>query len=272
MIALQQSEYAQGTTERLSGVLVAPDGESWIRGEQVRALLIDVPVEEAQAAGISPAAPEERSMSLAWALLFAFAGGIILNLMPCVFPIVSIKILGFARRSEDADAEIRRHGLIFAVGVLVSFWIRTGVLLALRAGGSQVGWGFQLQSPTFIALIALLFFGIGLSLLGVYEVGMRLTTWGGRMERTAAHGSVSGAFLSGVLATVVATPCTAPFMGAALGVALTLPSLDALLIFTALGAGMSLPYVALSMSPSLLKRLPRPGPWMETLKQVLAFP
>jgi thiol:disulfide interchange protein DsbD len=197
---------------------------------------------------------------------------LLLNLMPCVFPILSIKILGFARQSGDGDAVIRRHGLAFGAGVLVSFWVLAVLLLGLRAGGSQIGWGFQLQSPLFIAAMALLFFGIGLSLLGVFEVGAGLMRWGGRVDRSSGHRGLGGSFLSGVLATVVATPCTAPFMGAALGVALTMTAGEALLVFTALGAGMALPYVSLSMAPRLLKRLPKPGAWMETLKQVLAFP
>jgi len=271
LMALQQSQYTAGPAERMQGMLVAPEGHTWDADGQVHALAIDVPVEEAQAAGLS-LSEEKTTMALLWALLFAFVGGMMLNLMPCVFPILSIKILGFAQQTGDDDAYIRKHGLVFGAGVLVSFWVLAGLLLALRAGGSQIGWGFQLQSPLFIAFMALLFFGIGLSLLGVFEVGTGLMRWGGRVERTATQHSTGGSFLSGVLATIVATPCTAPFMGAALGVALTLSAADALLIFTALGAGMALPYVSLSMAPGLLKRLPKPGPWMETLKQALAFP
>lgn len=272
IIALQQSEYAQEPVDQMIGVLVAPEGESFVRGESRRALRIDAPVEESRIAGLSPVDAPESSLSLGWALLFALVGGVLLNLMPCVFPILSIKILGFARQSDDSNADIRRHGLIFAAGVLVSFWILAGLLLGLRAGGSQIGWGFQLQSPAFIALMAMLFFAIGLSLLGVFEVGGGLMRWGGRVERSAATSGASGSFLSGVLATIVATPCTAPFMGAALGVAFVLSAFEALAIFSALGVGMAFPYVALSMSPALLRRLPKPGQWMETLKQVLAFP
>ncbi len=272
LIALQESGYAQAPAERLRGVLVAPEGQTWDAAGQVRAMAVDVPVEEAQTAGLTASGEAAAPLPLAWALLFALAGGLLLNLMPCVFPILSIKVLGFVGPSGDDAVALRRHGLLFGAGVLVSFWALAGLLLAVRAGGSEVGWGFQLQSPLFVALMTFLFFGIGLNLLGVVEVGAWLMRWGGRVERSAASHGAGGAFLSGVLATVVATPCTAPFMGAALGVALTLSAADALLVFTALGAGMALPYVALSMSPRLLRRLPKPGPWMETLRQALAFP
>lgn len=274
VIALQQSAYAQGAAERLSGILVAPEGESWVPGSNARSMRVDVPVEEARAAGLAMAddtGARGPALSVWWALLFAFGGGLLLNLMPCIFPILSIKVLGFARQSGDSPSALRRHGWIFAAGVIVSFWILAGLLLALRAGGESVGWGFQLQSPLFIALMTLLFFAIGLNLLGVFEVGGGLMRMGGAVEYKSAAG-VRGTFLSGVLATVVATPCTAPFMGAALGLALTLSAPQALAIFTALGAGMAAPYVALSMSPALLRRLPKPEAWMETFKHVLAFP
>ncbi len=192
--------------------------------------------------------------------------------MPCVFPVLSVKILGFAEEAGGEASAMRRHGLLFGAGVLGSMWILAGGLLALRAAGSQIGWGFQLQSPIFIALMTMLFFGIGLNLLGAFEVGTTLMGWGGRMQTAASGGGDLSAFLTGVLATVVATPCTAPFMGAALGVALTLSTAGALLIFTALGVGMATPYVVLSMTPALLDRLPDPGAWMETLKQAFAFP
>ena len=277
LLALQQSGYAQEPAERLQGVLVAPEGTSWQSGEDVRAMTVDVPVDSTlpaltSLASASGAPSSSRALSLPWALLFAFGGGLLLNLMPCVFPVLSVKILGFARQAGDDPATIRKHGGLFGAGVLMSMWALAGTLLALRAAGSQIGWGFQLQSPTFIALMTLLFVGIGLNLLGVFEIGARVMNWGGRMQQAAPDGGSSGAFFTGVLATVVATPCTAPFMGAALGVALTLSVGGALLIFTALGAGMAAPYVGLSMAPSLLQSLPKPGRWMETLKQLFAFP
>ena len=274
LLALQQSSYAQDPADSLRGVIVAPEGTHWDADGDVRALRVDVAVDSTLSDVVAMAAtpPSGGGLSLPWALLFAFAGGLLLNLMPCVFPVISVKILGFAEQAGEDDGSIRRHGTLFGAGVLVSMWVLAGVLLVVRAAGSQVGWGFQLQSPTFVALMALLFFGIGLNLLGLFEVGSRLMSLGGRLQtQTAGDGSL-GAFMTGVLATVVATPCTAPFMGAALGLALTLSTAGALLIFTALGAGMAVPYVGLSMAPGLLDRLPEPGAWMETLKQFFAFP
>lgn len=217
----------------------------------------------AAAPAATPLPPEERT-SLGAALLFALLGGLLLNLMPCVFPVLSLKILGFVEHAGDEPRAIRRQGWLFTAGVLVSFWALAGALIALRAGGEQLGWGFQLQSPGFVAALAVLMFGLALSLAGVFEVGLSLTSVGGRGQW--------GAFGTGVLATVVATPCTAPFMGPALGFALTRPAVESMAVFTALGAGMALPYMVLSYAPRLLAKLPRPGPWMETFKQLMAFP
>ena len=278
LLALQQSEYAQNPADTLKGVVVAPEGTYWDAAGTVRALRVSVPVDstlsgvDVASLAAATGSSSDGGLTLPWALLFAFAGGLLLNLMPCVFPVLSVKILGFAEDAGGTDAGMQRHGALFGAGVLVSMWALAGVLLAVRAAGSQVGWGFQLQSPTFVALMALLFFGIGLNLLGVFEVGGRLMALGGRLQGRADGGGDVGAFLTGVLATVVATPCTAPFMGAALGVALTLSTVGAVLIFTALGVGMATPYVALSMAPGWLDRLPEPGAWMETLKQFFAFP
>jgi thiol:disulfide interchange protein DsbD len=271
LLALQQSSYASTPADTLRGVLVAPEGTSWDADESVRAMTVTAPVDSVLS---MPAASASNgpSLSLPWALLFAALGGLLLNLMPCVFPVLSVKILGFVRDADGDAASLRRHGFLFAAGVLVSMWTLAGVLFALRAAGSQIGWGFQLQSPSFVALMALLFVGIGLNLLGAFEVGTRLTSMGGRLQSASPSEGTTGAFLTGVLATVVATPCTAPFMGAALGVALTLSVGGGLLVFTALGAGMAAPYVGLSMAPRLLDRLPDPGAWMETLKQFFAFP
>lgn len=276
LIVLQPSPYASSPADTLRGVLVAPDGATWDPAGDVRAMTVSVPVEsdvsiEGATASALGSSASGGSLSLLWALVFAFAGGLLLNLMPCVFPVLSVKILGFAEQSGSAQT-MRRHGWLFGAGVLVSMWVLAGVLLGLRAAGSEIGWGFQLQSPAFVALMALFFVGIGLNLLGAFEVGMRAMNWGGRMQNASPSSGNTGAFMTGVLATVVATPCTAPFMGAALGVALTLSPLGSLLIFTLLGAGMATPYVGLSMAPHLLNRLPKPGAWMETLKQFFAFP
>jgi thiol:disulfide interchange protein DsbD len=199
-------------------------------------------------------------------VLLALIGGVVLNLMPCVFPILSLKALSFAGRGGDR-AGMRRDGLIYASGVVITFLAVAGLLMGVRASGAQVGWGYQLQSPAVVAALAALMFVIGLVLAGVFELGTSLTRLGG------LGGSGEGsAFLTGVLATVVATPCTAPFMGAAVGAALVRPAVEGLIIFGALGIGMAAPYVALCFWPALTQRLPRPGRWMETFKQVLAFP
>jgi len=227
--------------------------------------------------GTDTAANGDESMSVPldphpdWLLALAFAalGGLLLNLMPCVFPIISLKVLSFVALGGTQRGGAMRHGLAFAAGVIVSFWALAALLLVLRQTGTELGWGFQLQSAPFVAGMALLFFVLALSLLGVFEIGLSLTRLGGAV---AATPRVSGSFWTGVLATVVATPCTAPFMGPAIGVALTQPAIYALAVFTVLGAGMALPYVVLAAWPRLLNRLPRPGRWMTTFKRALAFP
>lgn len=264
LIALQQSEYAQGTADSLQGVLVAGEGKYWDAAGQIHALIVDAPVSAPQ----TQAQQSSTALSLPILLLLALAGGLLLNLMPCVFPVLSIKILGFAKQGDEHASSIRNHGFVFAMGVILSFLVLAGLLLGLRAAGSQIGWGFQLQSPLFVAGMAFLFFAIGLNLLGVFEIaGFSISGTG-----SSNTGTFRRSFFDGVLATLIATPCTAPFMGAALGAAVILPTVQALLIFVALGVGMALPYVVLSMMPALIQRLPKPGPWMETLKQILAFP
>lgn len=264
---LERSEFARGEPERLSGLLVAPEGTTW--DGHASAFALDLPLAGAAlAAADAPTGAAGPPLTLLVALGLAFVGGLLLNLMPCVFPILSIKILGFAEgRGHDRWA-MRRHGFLFGAGVLVSFWVLAAGLMALRAGGESLGWGFQLQSPPVVAGLALLMFALGLVLLGVFEIGLGLARAGAALDRGRG---TSGAFFSGVLATVVATPCTAPFMGAALGWALAQPASAALTVFTALGLGMALPYVTLASFPGWLERLPKPGPWMVTLRQVLAF-
>ncbi len=210
-----------------------------------------------------------ESGSTTAAIALAFAGGFLLNLMPCVFPVLSLKILGFVSQARDDSARIRAHGWAFSAGVIVSFWILAATLLLLRAGGRHLGWGFQLQSPVFVALMAALILLLALSLAGVFEIGLSLSSVGASAQ---SKGGYSGSFFTGALATVVATPCTAPFMGPALGYALTQAPLASMATFTSLGAGMAAPYLALSYFPAALRRLPRPGAWMETFRQLLAFP
>ncbi|MDP5071763.1 MAG: protein-disulfide reductase DsbD [Congregibacter sp.] len=206
------------------------------------------------------------AQGLLFMLLLAFAGGVILNLMPCVLPILSLKVLGFASASAQ---QRRHHGWLYSVGVVVSFVLVAGTLLGLRGAGQAIGWGFQLQSPGFVIGLAYLFIVMGLALSGVVELGNRFMNLGSDL---AQSGGAAGSFFTGVLAVVVASPCTAPFMGTALGYALVQPPAQGLAVFAALGAGMAAPMLLLSYSETARRYLPRPGIWMEKLKQALAFP
>ena len=268
-LTVSRSKYSLDDPEVIEGVLVSTSG---FRGDgSERSIVISAPVGRDAAAPASAAATavsDDGELSLWVALAFAFLGGIILNLMPCVLPVLSLKILGFVKQSKESGHSPLGHGLVFTAGVLVSFWLLAGAMLLLQAGGEQLGWGFQLQSPAFIVVVASFMFLFGLSLLGVFEIGTSLTTVG---NRTAGSSGWAGSFLNGVTATVVATPCTAPFMGSALGFSLAQPALISMLVFTALALGMASPYVVLSASPRLLKFIPKPGPWMETLKHIMGF-
>ena len=212
-----------------------------------------------------------RELGLSLALGFALLGGLVLNLMPCVFPVLAIKALGLAGQGGAGLRERALHGLAYTAGVLLFFLALGLLLLALRAGGAAVGWGFQLQSPLFVTLMAYLFVVLGMSLAGALTLGARLMGIGQGGGLSARDGLL-GAFATGALAALVAAPCTAPFMGAALGYAMTVPWPAALAIVLALGLGMALPFLLLALSPRLAGALPRPGAWMETLKQALAFP
>jgi thiol:disulfide interchange protein DsbD len=240
----------------LDGVLVLHGADGNARGYAISA-------EQA-----APSASDGGGLIGWWeALVFAFLGGLILNLMPCVFPILSLKVLSFAAVPDPAKRH--HHGFAYALGVVLSFAALGGALIALRAGGAAIGWGFQLQSPLVVGLLAYLILAMGLGLSGVAEFGVGLAGFGGRF---AGRQGLAGAFFTGVLATVVATPCTAPFMGAALGAAIVAPAALALAIFVALGAGLAAPLLLASLVPGVARILPRPGGWMVTLKQVLAFP
>jgi thiol:disulfide interchange protein DsbD len=218
----------------------------------------------------APAPPnKEPERSLPTLLLFALLGGLILNLMPCVFPVLSIKALNVMEQAKTHPAAVRAKGLVFAAGVIVSMLCLAGVLLALRAGGEQLGWGFQLQSPLFVTLLVYLLLAVGLNLSGVFEVGGGLAGVGDNLTQGDSY---SSSFFTGVLATLVATPCSAPFMAPAVGAALTQAPFNALCIFAALGVGISLPFVLLSFAPWMRRVLPKPGAWMDTLKQIFAFP
>ncbi|MFP5405136.1 MAG: protein-disulfide reductase DsbD family protein, partial [Gammaproteobacteria bacterium] len=248
-------------------------------------LAIDTPA--AGGAFRSPGSGESppRLPGLLAAALFAAIGGLILNLMPCVFPVIGLKVLGFARHGGGGDAaqaragrRASRHGaLAFSAGVIVSFWILAALLLVLRIAGQAAGWGFQLQSPVFVAAMALLFVAIALNFSGVWEIGIALTRLGRydpalHAGEAVRESSLAASFGSGVLAVLVATPCTAPFMGSALGFTLGATALQTFIVFTALGFGMALPYLLLGAFPAWLRWLPRPGRWMESFRQALAFP
>jgi thiol:disulfide interchange protein/DsbC/DsbD-like thiol-disulfide interchange protein len=223
---------------------------------------------KANSSATAPPKPSgQPSLSLLAALLGALLGGLILNLMPCVFPVLAIKVVGFV--NEKSQATRLTSGLAYTAGVVLSFLALGGLLLGLRAAGDQLGWGFQLQSPAVVAALAALFTLLGLNLAGLFDFGVILPS---RVVNLQAKNPSLNAFLSGVLATAIASPCTAPFMGASLGYAVGLPALQALAVFGAIGIGMALPYLAVSALPGLARALPRPGAWMVTFKQLMAFP
>ena len=221
----------------------------------------------------SPIEPVTEKFSgqfaFAWALVLAFAGGVLLNLMPCVLPVLSIKAFSLAQHAQSAASEVRVQGIAYTAGVLASFATIAALLLGIRATGTEIGWGFQLQSPLFVALMIYVLFAVGLNLSGVFSFGERIAGAAGQLS---SHASYSGSFLTGALATLVATPCTAPFMAAALGYAITQPWYRSLAIFEAVGFGMAFPYLGIAFSPRLRRFLPKPGSWMLGLKQFLAFP
>lgn len=211
----------------------------------------------------------DESVGIAKAIILAILGGLILNLMPCVFPVLSMKALSLVQLKDKEIRKARLHGISYTLGILTSFAIIAGILIALKATGAQIGWGFQLQNPAIILALAYLFFALGLNLSGFFEINTGLTNAGQSLTRKDGP---SGSFFTGVLATLVATPCTAPFMGVAMGYALTQPALISLSVFLALGFGLALPYLLLTFVPALRHILPKPGAWMERFRQFLAFP
>ncbi len=237
--------------DQLAGVLVIKEQQGIARGYEIKALLQALVNDQSQSA---------LAISFAGALLFALLGGIILNLMPCVFPVLSIKALSLVSHSHYSAQQIRRQGYVYTLGVLASFAVLALLLILLKAGGSQIGWGFQFQSPIFVLVVAYLLFAVGLSLSGVFFIGGSVAGVGSSLTEKPGY---SGSFFTGVLATVVATPCTAPFMAAALGYAVAQPPVKLMAIFLSLGLGLALPYLLLSCWPRLQRWLPRPGLWME---------
>ena len=210
-----------------------------------------------------------QEFSVLTLIIFAFFGGLILNVMPCVFPILSIKILRFVEQSENSSYKTFKQGCLFSVGVIVSFLLIAALLISLKSGGESIGWGYQLQSPIVVSLLFYLFIVMGYIFMSNIIIGSSLA----RLSLiSSSKGDSLESFLTGVLAVIVASPCTAPFMGSAIGFALLQPSFYSILIFLGLGIGFSLPYLILSAKPSLLSFLPKPGQWMETFKQFMAFP
>jgi thiol:disulfide interchange protein/DsbC/DsbD-like thiol-disulfide interchange protein len=263
-----------GEFTRVAGVLTSS------RGFDGRyAASIDVPLSGTVVAGAPPAGPatlpvlaaggdSPSQLSLGLALVFAFVGGVLLNLMPCVFPVLSLKVLGFASHG-GGTAAMRAHGLAFAGGVVGSFVLLAALLIGLREAGQQLGWGFQLQSPAIIVGLAILFFVLALNMSGVFEIGQLLPSF---LATWTARNSYANDAFSGVLAVVIASPCSAPFMGAALGYAFAQNNVSTLTVFAVLGLGMALPYVLLAFFPAWRSKLPKPGQWMVRMRRVLAFP
>ncbi len=267
-LRLKKSDGLTQIPATLQGLLLLPDG---------RAYLVDAPVtgggaiaaSGGQKTGPDALAASKVTQSLASVIGFAFLGGIILNLMPCVFPVLSMKVLSLTHVGQAEAKSARMNGIFYTLGILVSFWTLVGILLALRAAGHGIGWGFQMQSPIFVVCLTALMFLLGLNLLGVFEIGL---SWMGVGSSLASKSGYTGSFFTGVLATIVATPCTAPYMGAAVGYALTQSSLIAFAVFTALALGLAAPFLLLSFEPRWARALPRPGEWMVRLKQAMAFP
>ncbi len=247
--------------DTLRGILISDIG--WRGENSEKALEVIIPFSRLENDDIT------KSSGIVLALIFAFIGGIILNLMPCVLPVLSIKIMGFVKQAGEDKKRILKHGLVFTSGVIISFWLLAGTLVALRAGGQELGWGFQLQSPEFLIILSVFLFLFALNLFGVFEIGTSFMEYGAKASNKSGS---AGDFMTGVTATIVATPCTAPFMGTALGFAMLQPPFVTLLIFTFLALGMAFPYLLLSIFPAWLKYLPKPGKWMETLKQFMGFP
>lgn len=213
----------------------------------------------------------EKNQSFLMILSLAFLGGLILNAMPCVLPVISFKVLSFIKMAGQSRSLIFKHGLAFSIGVLISFWVLAGAILMLQAWGQTVGWGFQLQEPLFVAILAAVIFVFALSLFGLFELGVGIAGAAGQASMQKQGSALTGSFFSGILATAVATPCTGPFLGTAVGIAVTLPWVYSMLVFTSLGLGMASPYLLLGAFPSLLRFMPKPGNWMVTFKEIMGF-
>jgi thiol:disulfide interchange protein/DsbC/DsbD-like thiol-disulfide interchange protein len=255
-LRMDKADPIDSSLKRFAGMLVV-DGS--------RAYNLDLAIPEL----MSESSPNPQMDSLWITLFFALLGGLVLNLMPCVFPVLGMKALSLVRLSGSERKEARRAGLAYTFGILVSFWALSILLFAFRSAGVAAGWGFQLQSPLFVISLTLLFILMAWNMLGVFEVGGR---WTGIGSSLANKEGAAGSFFTGVLAVLVASPCTAPFMGAAIAAVITAPLSIVLAVFTCLGLGLAFPFLLLSFVPSLQKAMPRPGAWMDTFKKILAFP
>ncbi len=258
VLELKKDPYLTANPEQLKGVIELASGRNY-----------EIAAVAGTVAAPPPVALPFEFGSLMRISALAFLGGLLLNLMPCVFPVLFLKGLALVQSGHKDRHKIRAHGFVYTLGILVSFWILVGALLGLRAAGSTLGWGFQFQSPVFLALMAGLLFFLGLSLAGQFEIGLTLTGAGSSLAAKQGH---AGSFFTGVLAVVVATPCTAPFMGAAVGYALAQPAAVTFAVFTALALGLAAPYVALTLQPAWTRWLPKPGAWMEVLRQAVSVP
>jgi len=256
-LTLTKDDNLRQAPPQLNGLVELPGGASFIVHATAGTVATATTVASTSAA------------SLAGIAGLAFLGGMLLNLMPCVFPVLFIKGLALVQSGQHERHRLRAHGWVYTLGILVSFWVVVAVLLILRAAGRQLGWGFQFQSPIFVALMAMLLFFLGLALAGQFEIGLSLTSAGGSLAQKQGY---AGSFFTGVLAMVVATPCTAPFMGAAIGYALSHSALVSFVVFTALALGLAVPYLALAYFPGWARLLPKPGAWMEVLKQAVSVP
>ncbi|MGB0370897.1 MAG: protein-disulfide reductase DsbD family protein [Opitutales bacterium] len=257
LMTLTKSEWGPESFGQIGGVLESEQGSFFFQTE----VLPGPPV-----SSVTPAeSPAEPFTSI---LIYAFVGGLILNLMPCVFPVIGIKIMGFVNQAGEDRKKIIAHGVIFTAGVLVSFWILAFIFIGVRAGGETLGWGFQFFDPAMPYILAIVFLVFAMNLSGVFEIGTSVMSVG---QGLSSKSGLVGTFFSGALATLVSTPCSGPYLAPALGAIATLPDISAFMVFTFIAIGLSTPYLALSIFPGLVKRLPRPGAWMESFKQFMAF-
>lgn len=240
-------------------------------GSMGKSISLQYPIADAGSALGDTNSTQKDTQYFVLILMSAFIGGLILNLMPCVFPVLAIKILGFVNKAGKKHSSIRAHGLAFGLGVLISFWVLAVLIRGIRHAGEALGWGFQLQNPSFVALLVLLMVAVALNLFGVFEFGASLQRISSQVDSADDERYLSS-FLSGILATLLATPCTAPFMGSAIAYGIQVDLIRSLLVFSCLGLGLATPYVLLSLRPNLLAVLPKPGEWMITFKQLMAFP